>query len=149
MVLSWTCLIFWSPLIKNWLFFLSISRYIFGSFFQMVLLFLIPWVWNLVVYPLSFSWDEGFLCVFVVTVHELHRNFWRCSVYWGEFTSWWHFAPTIPHFPNVATVNTVGLFACLPLGAVVAMFSYSYHVLFLHMLQSCDFSVKHILSCHL
>ena len=53
----------------------------------MVLLFLIPWVWNWVVYPLSFSWNAGFLCVLVVTVHGLHRNFWRCPIYWGKFIS--------------------------------------------------------------
>ena len=124
MVLSWTCLIFWSPLIKNWLFFLSILRYIFGSFFSdgSIISYSLGVKFGCLPTEFLLGWRVSLcVCVCVIIVHELHRNFWRCSIYWGKFISWWHFAPSIPHFPNVTTLNTVG---CLPASRLVQLLPY-------------------------
>lgn len=148
MVLSWTCLIFWSPLIKNWLFFLSILRYIFGSFFSdgsiisyslgvkfgcLPTEFLLGWRVSLCVCVCNYcAWASQELLKVFYILREVHILMTLCTFH----------SP----FPKCDNLKHCRLFTCLPLGAVVAIFSYSYHVLFLHMLRSCDFSFKHILS---
>lgn len=102
-------------------FFLSILRYIFGSFFSdgsivshslgvklgcLPTEFLLGWRVSLCVCNYCAWASQELLKVFCI-LREVHI--------------WWHFAPSIPHFPNVTTLNTVG---CLPASHLVQLLPY-------------------------